>query len=225
VLEIAGAVGMVAIACALALRPALGGTYWPFGILVVPYLGMTAVYVMRAIRNDAIMAKLKPRSGDLALGFVIATVLFLSVMLGRSVLTPSGSAREAWVVRLYHQVGPAAWVQKHLIVLSLLTGLLGALEEIAWRGYVLSELDRRLGRRAAWPATAALNAAAYVPTMVMAGDPSAGLNPLVVLVALGSGLTWGFLVAVTDRLPVAMLSHALFAWAVIVQFPLWRFAY
>jgi uncharacterized protein len=225
VLEIAGAVGMVAVASALAFRPAFLGTYWVFAILAAPYIAMTVVYVLRTAREGMTATKLRPRSGDLTLGFAIAALLFLCVVVGRSALTPTGSGREAWLMRLYMQVGGPSWVQKNLIALSLITGLLGALEEIAWRGYVLSELNRRIGRRGAWPTTAALNAAAYIPTMLLASDPRAGLNPLLVLVALGSGLAWGFLVSLTDRLPVAIISHALFAWALIVQFPLWRLAY
>jgi membrane protease YdiL (CAAX protease family) len=57
----------------------------------------------------------------------------------------------------------------------------------------------------------------------MLRDPFAGPNPLVLFAVLGSGLLWGFLVARTRRLPVAVFSHGMFAWAVLVQFPLLRF--
>jgi membrane protease YdiL (CAAX protease family) len=44
----------------------------------------------------------------------------------------------------------------------------------------------------------------------------------VVIAALGCGLVWGVLVARTGRLPVAIVSHALFTWCVVLQVPLWR---
>src|SRR5207237_92170 len=72
--------------------------------------------------------------------------------------------------------------------------------------------------------TVVLYAAAHLPTMVLLRDPFAGPNPLVVLAALGCGLVWGLVVARTGRLPVAIVSHALFTWGVVLQFPLWRLA-
>jgi len=49
-----------------------------------------------------------------------------------------------------------------------------------------------------------------------------GCGGLVVLAALGCGLVWGLVVARTGRLPVAIVSHVLFTWGVVLQFPLWR---
>jgi membrane protease YdiL (CAAX protease family) len=83
-------------------------------------------------------------------------------------------------------------------------------------------LEQKVGPRRAWPLTAALQAVAYGATIYQLRDPFAGPNPLVVIAVLGCGLVWGFVVARTRRLPIAVLSHALFAWAVLVQFPLFR---
>jgi membrane protease YdiL (CAAX protease family) len=51
--------------------------------------------------------------------------------------------------------------------------------------------------------------------------PSVGKNPLVILAALFCGAVWGFLVARKQRLPPALLSHALFTYAMTSEFRLW----
>ncbi len=226
-LDITLAVGLVALACGLAMRAGFQGTLWPFAILGTPYLAMSVLYIVRLWRQDRAKASaiLRPRSGDLSYGFLLAGMLFVCVLVGRSVIAPAGSIRESWLTLLYMHVGEPSWAQKNLHILSLLTGLMAVLEEIAWRGYILSEVNKVFGVRSGWPITAALNAVAYMPTLFLAGNAAAGPNPLVVLTVLACALAWGFVVARTNRLPVAVLSHALFAWAVIVQFPLWRLAY
>ena len=58
----------------------------------------------------------------------------------------------------------------------------------------------------------------------MAAPPSEAKpkgNPLLVVGAFGCGLVWSFLRFRTGRLVVAVLSHAIFSWA-IVEFPLWK---
>jgi CAAX protease family protein len=94
------------------------------------------------------------------------------------------------------------------------------MEELSWRGLVYSILEERMGTRRAWPATAVLYAAAHLPTLILLRAPFAGPNPLLVIAALGCGLIWGLLVARTGRLPVAIASHALFTWGIVLQFPL-----
>ena len=127
-------------------------------------------------------------------------------------------------MRVYLQVGDPEMLQRHMLVVSLGVCTVAALEEISWRGYVFPILEERLGTRRAWPATAVLYAVAHLPTMVLLRDAFAGPNPLVVLAALGCGLVWGLVVARTGRLPVAIVSHVLFTWGVVLQFPLWRLA-
>jgi len=113
-------------------------------------------------------------------------------------------------------------LQQRVVGISVAIVVVAILEEIAWRGLVYALVEERFGTRRAWPITAALYAAAHLPTLVLLADPYAGPNPLIVLAALGCGLVWGLIVARTGRLPVAIFSHALFTWCVAVQFPLWR---
>jgi hypothetical protein len=46
----------------------------------------------------------------------------------------------------------------------------------------------------------------------------AGLNPLLVLAALGCGLCWSFMARMFDRLPPVMVSHAVFTYFSATQF-------
>src|SRR5262249_43834006 len=106
---------------------------------------------------------------------------------------------------------------RHYLSAGLL--LVGALEEVSWRGIVLDSLEARLGKRNAALVSSALWAVAHVPTLYRLGDPVAGPNPVLVGAAFGCGLVWAYLRYRTDRLAPAVLSHAIFSWA-IVEFPL-----
>jgi len=77
------------------------------------------------------------------------------------------------------------------------------------------------GSRRAWIYAAFLYALAHVPTLWLLSDTRAGLNPLVVLGALGCGLVWGGLARHKGRLVPGALSHILFDWCVIMMFRFW----
>jgi hypothetical protein len=48
-----------------------------------------------------------------------------------------------------------------------------------------------------------------------------GLNPVLVIAALGGGLLWGAMARLFGRLVPGMIAHVLFDWAVVIVFPLW----
>ena len=221
-LTVAATVVLVALTWSFALRPANAGTAWTLLGPCAAYAIVSALAILRMRREGVLAATLRPRSGDLTLGALVAAMLFFGALLVKTTLAPHATGREGWLIRIYMQIGDPEAVQRHLLALCLGVALLAALEEIAWRGYVYSVLRERLGVRIAWPLTALLYAAAHGPTVVLLRDPFAGPNPLVVIGTLGCGLVWGVLVARTSRLPVAMFSHALLLWAVALQFPLWR---
>ena len=218
----AAAVLLVAAAMGLAMRLASAGTALVLLVPAVPYVVLTCLALLRMKRQGTLSDTLRPRSGDLTFGALVAVMLFFGALAGRMFLATHGSVREAWIVRIYLQVGDPEILQRHMLVLSLAVGAVAILEEVSWRGFVYPVLEERFGTRRAWPATAVLYAAAHIPTMFVLSDPFAGPNPLIVLAALGCGLVWGLLVARMGRLPVAIVSHALFTWAVVLQFPLWR---
>ena len=213
---------LVGIAMVVGMRPAVAGTPLVLAAPLVPYLGLVGAAIWRMRRDGTLGSRLRPRSGDLTFGALAATMLYLAAVAGRELLSPRGSLREAWIARIYHQIGVSADLDRqHVVAVSAAIMVLAAMEEIVWRGFVFSTLEERLGTRRAWPATAVLYAAAHLPTLILLTEPFAPPNPLIVLMALGGGLVWGLIVARTGRLPVAILSHVLFTWGVIVVFPLW----
>jgi membrane protease YdiL (CAAX protease family) len=84
------------------------------------------------------------------------------------------------------------------------------LEEVVWRAYVSDALRERFGTRRALPIASVLYAAAHLPTLFTLRDPIAGLNPLVILAALGCGIVWTFLRLYTARFGAIVVSHAVF---------------
>jgi membrane protease YdiL (CAAX protease family) len=208
----------------IATRENLSGTAWVFLVPAVPYTIFTIVAVLRMKKEGRLAERLRPRSGDLTFGFVVALMLIFGAIAGQRILAPHGSVRVGWLMRLYQQIGDPDVLQQHMVGVSLAVVAVACLEEITWRGLVFPALEDRFGTRTAFPATAILYATAHLPTMFILRGPFAGPNPLVVTAALGCGLVWGLIVARTGRLPVAMISHSLFTLAVAIHFPLWQLA-
>jgi CAAX protease family protein len=204
------------------MRPDAAGT--PLVLLApgVPYAVLTVLAVLQMRRDGTLSEKLRPRSGDLTFGALATVMLYMGSIAVRMFIAPKSSVREAWIMRIYLQIGDPELLQHRVVYISLAIALVAVLEEISWRGFVFSMLEERLGTRRAWPVTAGLYAAAHLPSVFLLRDPFAGPNPLIVIAALGCGLVWGLVVARTGRLPVALFSHALFTWCVAIQFPLWR---
>lgn len=220
----AAAVLLVAVSMSIAMRPAWSGTALLLLFPAAAYGLLTILALVRMRKDGTLAEKLRPRSGDLTFGAIVTAMLFFGALAGRMFLAPHGSVREAWIRDIYLQVGDPEMLQRHVVGVSLAVCAIAALEEVSWRGLVYSALEEHLGTRRAFPATAILYATAHLPTMLLLRDPFAGPNPLVVLAALGCGLVWGLVVARTGRLPVAIISHVLFTWVVLLQFPLWRLA-
>ena len=212
----------VSLALGFALKPQYSGSPVMFAVVAAPYAVFAAVAIYRMWDEGVLADKLRPKSGDLGFGAFVAMMLFFGAIAGRMLLAPHGSQREGWLIRLYLQFGEPERLQQRFVMLSLTIAFVAALEELVWRGLVFPKLEEKIGTRRAWPATAVLYALAHTPTLWVLRDPFAGLNPLVFVAALGCGLVWGLIVAQTGRLPVAIVSHAFFTWAVVMQFPLWR---
>ena len=221
-MRVAVAAVLVAAAMTLAMQKNMAGSPLALLALGVPYAVLAVLAILYLRREGTLGDKLRPRSGDLTFGALVTVMLFFGAIAGRKLLAPHGSIREAWVMRVYLQIGDPEFLQQQVVGISFAVIFVAILEEIAWRGLVYTLVEERLGTRRAWPVTAVLYAAAHLPTLVLLADPYAGPNPLIVLAALGCGLVWGLIVARTGRLPVAIFSHALFTWCVAVQFPLWR---
>ena len=190
--------------------------------VALPYALLAGLAIARMWKDGELGEKLRPRSGDLAKGAFIAMLLYLGAMAGTYLLSPIGSPREQWLMRLYLQIGDPELFQRNFVPMSLLVASIAALEEIAWRGLGFGIAEQKWGTRRAFPIVTALYGAAHLPSLIVLAVPGVGWNPLLFLAAVGCGIVWSFLVAKTGRLPIAIFSHAMFTWLVTVQFPLWR---
>jgi membrane protease YdiL (CAAX protease family) len=167
--------------------------------------------------EGTLAARLSPRWGDLSIGALSAIVLLFASWIGRSALAPAGTPRQAWLFRIYLQLGDPELIQNSLVLTGTLL-FIAAAEEIVWRGMVLDLVAERLGTRTAWIATTFLYALSMVPTVFTLRDPEAGPNPLLVTAALGAGLVWSFLAARIGRLLPVAISHMAFTYFSAVQF-------
>jgi hypothetical protein len=202
-----------------AFDPARAGQASMLGAIGALYALLTAVALVRLHRRGELLRRFRPVSGDMTLGALTAGLLYGAGRIVQLVLAGHGSPREAWVVRLYLQIGDTD-AAGHWVVGGAVFAV-AALEEIVWRGLVMRTLEDALGAKKALLYSALLFALAHAPTAYLLRDPVAGLNPLVVVAALGCSLVWGALVLRTGRMVPALLAHALFSWSVI-EFPMWR---
>lgn len=208
---------LFAAANAYAFRLDVAGTWQFWTVLGVPYLGFSALALWKMWDEGTLVDVLKPRWGDLSIGFVTAAVLLFASWAARSWLAPIGTTRHLWFLRIYAQLGDPESIQRSA-TLTLVLLSIAVSEELVWRGLVLRTLEEKLGTRRAWPAAAGLYALAVAPTVVTLAVPGAGPNPLLVTAALGCGLLWSFTAMLTKRLPPVIFSHIAFSYFSIVQF-------
>lgn len=175
----------------------------------------------RMWRDGTLLDLFRWRFGDVTTGFLSALGLGVGVFLGRQFVAPHDGPGNAWVARLYLQLGPLPADRTANLLFTLAILAIAVLEEIGWRGMVQQVIEERLGVRRGWVITALLYALAHAPTLWTLAMPPVGKNPLLVMVALLGGVVWGFLVARKQRLPPALLSHAMFTYGLAVQFRLW----
>jgi hypothetical protein len=207
---------IVAAAVGFSLREAVATTPAMWAGLGAPYLLLGAYTLYRLHDAGTLGAVLRPRSGDVSIGFAMAGVLLAGAWGMRHLIVSGGSPKIVWLFRIALQVGS---FRPSPGMLALVAGI-AAVEELVWRGLVLGALTEELGSRRAWPFTAVLYAVAHLPTLVTLSDPLAGPNPLLVLAALGAGLVWSFSASILGRLGPAIVSHAAFSYfAVAVLLP------
>jgi membrane protease YdiL (CAAX protease family) len=193
-----------------------------FWILAIAPTALVAIIALvRAARDGELAELVQPAWGDATRGLLSAAILLGGAVLGLRVLAPNGSPRESWVARLYLQLGDPAWLRGHAAVMAMVVLFAAAAEEIVWRGLVTRLIAEKIGSRWAWAWAAIPYALAHVPTAWALRDPEAGLNPLLIVGALGLGLAWGGLARSQRRLAPSILSHAAFDWCVLMVFRLW----
>lgn len=185
----------------------------------LPYVFLVALALHKMWDEGTLLEQLTPRWGDLSIGAPSMIVLLFASWAARKILCPVGTPRQAWLFRIYLQLGNPEHLQRSTAYTLLILAICVA-EEIVWRGMVLSELTQRFGRRAALPLSALAYGFAVLPTLWLLRDPVAGYNPLFITAAVGCGLVWSFLAGLVGRLPPVMVSHMAFTYFTIVQFRL-----
>jgi len=210
-------VALITAAMAFAFRLELAGSPAFWLALGIPYVGLAALALRKLWDEGALVDVLSPRWGDFSLGFVTAGLLLLASWGARAVLAPAGSTRQAWLFRVYAQIGDTESMQRSLVyTLALLVIVI--CEELVWRSMVLDELTLRFGTRRAWPLCALCYGVTALPTLVTLRDPLAGYNPLLLTAALGCGLVWSFLARLKGRLLPVVIAHGVFTYFSLVQF-------
>jgi membrane protease YdiL (CAAX protease family) len=199
---------IIGTAMAFAMRESVAASPSMWIGLTLPYLVLAGFALRRFQRDGTLRDVMRLRAGDFTIGFLIAGLIFGGAYGVRHLLFAPGSPKTVWLFHIALQVGSIKPSPKLLILVALI----GALEELVWRGLVLSALTESLGTRRAWPVAAALYAAAHLPTVVTLGDPMAGPNPLLPIAALGAGLVWSFAARLLGRLPPIVVSHAIFTY-------------
>ncbi len=210
-----------ALAAGVGFAPSRAGNYVFPAFVGGTALVLAAFAILMARREEVLAAWLKPKWGDLTAGIVFAVITCACAWAFVKFVATPGTPREAWIARLYAQLGDPAPLRAHVPLVVLAVVLIAASEEIVWRGLVPWLLEPRVGSRRAWIYAAILYALAHVPTAYALRDPTAGLNPVLVLGALGAGLLWGGMTRYFGRLLPAIIAHAFFDWCVIMMFRLW----
>ena len=221
VVYLAAIVLVIAVAVHVAFDVSRAGTPAFFLTLAVPSAVIASLGVLRA-RNDGVLSRwVAVRSGDFTRGFAAAGVLFAATYTFMRTVTPPDSPRASWLARLYLQVGDPAMLRKSVGMVVIAIIVMAVLEEIVWRGLVVSLLEEVLGSRRAWVWSAVLYALAHLPTVWALRDPVAGLNPVILLGCFIAGIVWAGMARRFERLLPGVFSHVLFDWTVIMMFRLW----
>lgn len=216
-----GIVVTIAVAATLAFDLSRAGTAAVFVVMGVPTVVLAALGVLYAKQGSFLNSWVAVRSGDFTRGFAAAAILFGAAYAFMRIVAPPDSVRASWFARLYLQAGDPSVLRKHVGLVVVGIVILSIAEEVLWRGFVIALLEDIMGWSRAWIGAAVLYALAHVPTLWLFRDPVAGLNPVLVLGALGCGLVWGAMARAYDRLLPSIFSHILFDWTVIMMFRLW----
>ncbi len=204
---------------AYSFSEARAGSPWFWLGVSLPYVLLVLLALHKMWAEGTLLDLLTPRWGDLSIGAVSMMGLLFASWAARKILSPVGSPRQAWLFRIYLQLGNPEHLQRSTAYTLLILAICAA-EEIVWRGMVLGDLTLRFGRRAALPLSALAYGFATLPTLWLLRDPIAGPNPLFITAAIGCGLVWSFLAAQLGRLTPVVISHMAFTYFTIVQFRL-----
>jgi membrane protease YdiL (CAAX protease family) len=207
-----GWIALVTLAAALinavSLRPFATDSL-SSGLPLLAGYSLLTVLALTQIRKQGRLGEcFSLKGGDLSIGIMLGLLLLAMAWLLKTRLVPVGSDRDGWLFQIFTLVGPMSGNVWKTVTLVLVV----AMEEVIWRGFVAHELSQKLGARRALPLAALLYALSVLPTAWTLADAVAGLNPLLVLAALGCGICWTFLALRSKRLFAVWISHAVFSY-------------
>jgi len=200
-----------------ASRPEMGGEPRLWLLLFVAQLPVLLVALYFLHREGVLKARLSPKSGDILRGVSVAAILVIAIWSGRALLMPHGSIREAWLARFYIHLGDPLVLERIRWVPVVLVGW-ALSEEILWRAWVQPKFVERFGASRGVLLTALAYCVPAVPVAYHLSDPVAGYNPIVVLLALGTGLAWGYITQLYGRVAPALISHTLLVYFTVLEF-------
>ncbi len=211
---------VVAVAGYLACSGDIAGTPRVALLGVGPTLAVGVVGAYFLHREELLVPLVTFRPGDFTRGFLAALLIFAAASAATHFFLPLTSPRASWLLRAYLQIGDPKDLRDHLPGVVVAIALAAIAEEVVFRGIVPTFLEGVLGSRRAWLYSAVLFAAVQLPT-AFALRTKEGLNPLLPVAALFSGLVWGYMTRRWGRLWPAIICHALLDWCVIIMFRLY----
>lgn len=205
-------------ASAYAFRPDFAGSPVFPGTILAGSAIVAAYALYRAFADGELRDWVRPRWGDFSGGALTAALLFgVTYGLGK-LLTPEGSPRSAWMLRLYLQLGPPDILRAKASLVGAAIVLFAITDGLVWRGLVTGAIAERIGSRRAWIASGVLYGLAYVPAAYVLREGGAGPNVLLVAGALLTGLVLGATTRFFGRLVPGIVGHALFAWFALMTY-------
>ncbi|MBV8878752.1 MAG: NAD(P)H-binding protein [Planctomycetaceae bacterium] len=169
-----------------------------------PWKGMTVamgLLLALSLGFEGVRRQLAPTVRRIGLGLAAGALLYGLTRVGVLVLDA------AWPAWVDHARRMSAWKTGQTpSFLAVTLVMIVAAEEVFWRGLVARCFMQRFGLAIGLGAGALLYALAHVGT----------LNPLLMAAALGCGLYWGLLAALTDDLTAPIVSHLV--WDVMILF-------
>lgn len=200
-----------------ASRPTLAGqpSLWLSLFLAQLPLALYAGYLLH--RHNELKLRLGPKPGDVLRGVSLAAILILAIWSGRALLMPHGSEREAWLARLYIHLGDPALLERIWWMPLIVVGSAIA-DEVLFRAWLQPKVIEKFGVSRGLIITAVAYAVQALPTAVALRDPVAGFNPLLVILALGTGFAWGYVTHLSQRAMPAIISHVALAYFVVLEF-------
>lgn len=206
-----------AAALAVALRPSVADTWVMWASLLLGYAVLTA-WAVRYLKQRGLLGQLlRLRAGDASIGIVMGLAMVTAGLIAMRSLFPVGSTSQEWLFQIYAQVGDVQSLSPRLAALLAMA----LMEEVVWRGWVMDVTAENFGPRVAVPLTAVLYSAVHLPTLLTLSTANAGLNPLLLLAALGAGLWWGFAARAFGRLWPVVFTHAVFSFFLAAPPPPW----